>query len=97
MRLDFSREETPTEYDADVCVVGAGAAGYTLAHELRASGLRVLVVVGGRTGVHEAEQTLYEAEIAGLPYVGRRIDDPLGRPTAPFGAAGLRGPGLGAP
>ena len=70
MRQDFALPTTPSAYDADVCVIGAGAAGYALARELKDSGLSVLMLAGGRTGVHPEEQTLYEAEVAGLPYTG---------------------------
>ena len=49
----------------DVCIVGAGAAGMTLAHALRDSGLSVLVVESGPNA-----QELNEGEVAGLPYNG---------------------------
>ena len=70
MRLDFSKAETPTEFDAEVCVIGAGAAGYTMARELAKSGVSVVMVAGGREGIHPAEQSLYEADVSGKPYVG---------------------------
>ena len=48
MLLDFNRTGETTAFDADVCIVGSGAAGLTLASHL-AGGLRVLVVeAGGR-------------------------------------------------
>ena len=47
MLLDFLQTGDKTEFDADVCIVGSGAAGLTLASHLR--GLRVLIVeAGGR-------------------------------------------------
>ena len=48
MLLDFSRTGERTEFEADICIVGSGAAGLTLASHL-GGGLRVLVVeAGGR-------------------------------------------------
>ncbi len=47
MITDFRRTDAPTEYEADLCIVGSGAAGITLA--ANAHGLRVIVVeAGGR-------------------------------------------------
>ncbi len=48
MLLDFNQTGERTEFDADICIVGSGAAGLTLATQL-GGGLRVLVVeAGGR-------------------------------------------------
>ena len=48
MLLDFLRTGDTTAFDADVCIVGSGAAGLTLAAHL-GGGLRVLIVeAGGR-------------------------------------------------
>jgi choline dehydrogenase-like flavoprotein len=52
---------------AGVCVIGDGAAGMTLAHALRDSGLSVLVV---ESGPAENASTLDAAEVTGLPYNG---------------------------
>lgn len=52
---------------ADVCVVGAGAAGMTVAHALRDAGLSVVVVDSGPV---DDSAPLDEGEIAGLPYNG---------------------------
>ena len=43
----MSLEGAATKLRADVCIVGAGAAGLTLAHVLRGSGLDVLVLESG--------------------------------------------------
>jgi choline dehydrogenase-like flavoprotein len=54
----------------DVCVVGAGAAGVTIARELDSTGLRVLVLEGGARGVDERTQSLYRSEVVGLAHHG---------------------------
>ena len=48
----------------DVCIVGAGAAGITLALQFLRADLRVLVLESGRELPDPATQALYEAEIA---------------------------------
>ncbi len=56
-----------TRLTADVCVIGAGAAGITLALELEDSGLSVLVLEGGSTQEDPASQAVYEGSIVGEP------------------------------
>ncbi len=50
--------------DCDVCVVGAGAAGLSVAHELAGSGLRVVVVAGGGKRENRQAQRLYHGNVA---------------------------------
>ncbi len=49
--------------DTDVCIVGAGAAGITLALELAGTGLSVLLVESGGMEAEEAVQKLYEGAV----------------------------------
>ena len=49
---------------ADVCIVGAGAAGITLALELADSGLRVLLLESGGLKAERDTQRLYEGAVA---------------------------------
>jgi choline dehydrogenase-like flavoprotein len=51
----------------DVCVVGAGAAGITLAVELEGRGHRVLVLEAGGRDVEESLQEPYGSEVVGEP------------------------------
>ena len=53
-----------TMLQADVCIIGAGAAGITLALALRDSGLDVLLLEGGREQPDPRAQALYEGEVA---------------------------------
>jgi choline dehydrogenase-like flavoprotein len=58
--------QEPPHYD--LCIVGAGAAGITLALELEATGLRVCLLEAGGA-VYEAEtQRLFEGEVVGQEY-----------------------------
>lgn len=49
--------------DCDVCVIGAGAAGLTVAHELAGSGLSVVVVAGGGKRRRARDQALYRGTV----------------------------------
>lgn len=48
----------------DICIVGGGAAGVTVALELMASGKQVLILESGGHGEEEATQALYSGETA---------------------------------
>ena len=54
--------------ETDVCIVGAGAAGITLAKEFRDQSFRVCLLESGGLEPDERTQSLYSGEIAGLPY-----------------------------
>ncbi len=55
---------------ADVLVVGAGAAGISLAVELARLGQHVLLLEGGGALPEEPSQSLYRTDLAGLPHRG---------------------------
>ena len=70
MIFDLLRD-TPGEDDAaDVCVVGAGAAGISLAVELAGRGKKVLLLEGGGRAIEEAAQEPYRSEVAGRAHKG---------------------------
>ncbi len=53
--------------EAEVCIVGAGAAGITLALELGAAGRSVLLVESGGLEPEAEVQALYDLELVGYP------------------------------
>ncbi|MEM8987218.1 MAG: GMC family oxidoreductase [Pseudomonadota bacterium] len=62
MLLDARDFESGTTLDADICVLGAGAAGVTLARELVQGGFQVCVLESGGLEYDDAAQDLYRAE-----------------------------------
>jgi aryl-alcohol dehydrogenase-like predicted oxidoreductase/choline dehydrogenase-like flavoprotein len=55
---------------ANVCIVGAGAAGILLATQLASRGLKVLLLEGGGLDLEARSQELYRTALSGLPYAG---------------------------
>jgi len=52
--------------EAEICIVGGGAAGITLAHALRDRGFRVLLLESGGMELEEPTQALYAGEQRGV-------------------------------
>ena len=66
MRLVDLRElEDPISFDTDLCIVGSGPAGATIAKEFAGSTIEVLVIEGGGAEQTFANQALYEVENVG--------------------------------
>ena len=59
MKLDARRIPSGTVLEADICIVGAGAAGITIARELADSGLAVLLMEAGGEDYEDEAQSLY--------------------------------------
>jgi choline dehydrogenase-like flavoprotein len=68
MFVDGRGISTGEELEADVVIVGGGAAGITLALALDAAELRVLIVESGDRGLQTETQLLYRGGNVGLPY-----------------------------
>jgi choline dehydrogenase-like flavoprotein len=65
---------SPTEAQhADVCIVGAGAAGILLAVELLKKGKSFLPLEVGGAEIEEASQGPYKSEITGLKHNGIHV------------------------
>lgn len=67
MIVDLSHPESIPPFAADVCIVGAGAAGLTLAAELIRQGQRVLLLESGGRELEEKIQQLNAIEKTGQP------------------------------
>lgn len=68
MMVNCRREAPANPIKVDVCVVGGGVAGITLARELAGRELSVCVLESGERKPDKNTQRLCEGEIAGLPY-----------------------------
>lgn len=55
-------------YEADLCIIGAGAAGITLAKEWVGQSARVILLESGGYAAEVDAQSLYEGDVAGNPY-----------------------------
>src|SRR5688572_6250875 len=67
MRFVDANDPSPSSIDVDICIVGAGVAGLTVATELDATRHSVCVLESGSFGPDEATQALYDLEVAGYP------------------------------
>jgi choline dehydrogenase-like flavoprotein len=68
MFLDAREIPEGAKLDCDLCIVGAGAAGITIARELGGSGLEVCVLESGGLESDARTQVLYEGEEVGQRY-----------------------------
>jgi choline dehydrogenase-like flavoprotein len=69
MFIDAEQMVPDQRLAADICIVGAGAAGLVLARAVsRQTNLNVVVLEGGAMRPRSNTQTLYRADIVGLPY-----------------------------
>jgi len=62
MLSDFNQPDIPPTIEVDICILGAGAAGITIALELIDSGLSVLLVESGALEYEQPTQDLYKGE-----------------------------------
>ena len=65
MFVDFDSVSDPVPLEADICIVGAGAAGITLALELVPTGKKILLLEGGDLRPKAQSQSLYEMDLVG--------------------------------
>lgn len=72
MELDARRLEAGTRLDADICIIGAGPAGLTLARELNALSRSVILLESGGLDFDDEHQTWNDGVVIGSPYHGLR-------------------------
>jgi choline dehydrogenase-like flavoprotein len=70
MIADLSAADGPTQLTCDLCVVGTGAAGLTIASEMLDASLNVVLVESGGLDFEPPTQSLYDVDISGLPHPG---------------------------
>ena len=68
MIRDARAVETGTCLDFDICIVGGGAAGITLALELESTGARIGLLEAGGLRYEPNSQSLLDGEVTGNPY-----------------------------
>ena len=66
-QIDARKENLPATLDADICIIGAGAAGITLAAELLPTGRDICLVESGGFAPDADTQSLYDLESTGYP------------------------------
>jgi choline dehydrogenase-like flavoprotein len=72
MELDARELERETRLEADVCIIGAGPAGITLARELIACPCTVILLESGGAETDDELQALNDGAVIGSPYHGLR-------------------------
>src|SRR5277367_3181887 len=70
MITDFAEFDDGAAVAADVCIIGSGAAGITLAREFIGTRFTVIVLEGGGRQVEPASQDPYNSAVIGLPHAG---------------------------
>jgi len=68
MLIDTLTLPENTLIESDVCIVGAGAAGITLARELRGQPYKICLLESGGLDFDEVAQSLYQGANVGVPY-----------------------------
>lgn len=66
MFIDFRKVQSVEEIECDICIIGAGAAGISIAYSLIDSGINVCLLESGGFNYEVATQSLYEGESVGI-------------------------------
>lgn len=67
MLFDYRQNTGPDDFDAHLCIVGAGPAGIILAHQFLGSSLRICLLEGGGLAGDPQVQALYAGASVGQP------------------------------
>jgi len=68
MLVDFETCTDQATFEADVCIIGAGAAGITLSRDLIGAGFRVCLLESGGLDFESSTQDLAQGQSIGFPY-----------------------------
>ncbi len=70
MIIDLQTTNENSEFECDVCIIGTGAAGLTIASEMLKSRLKIILVEAGGIEYEPETQALYNTEISGFSHPG---------------------------
>lgn len=70
MILDFDDLDPGSRFEADICLIGAGVAGLSIAREFLNTNRKVLVIESGGRKDEIQTQRLYQSDVIGLPHDG---------------------------
>src|SRR5581483_2514400 len=68
MLIDFAHADSPREFVTDLCIIGAGAAGVSLALGFARTRFSVCLIESGGFRYEPETQALYEGPTTGLPW-----------------------------
>ncbi|MGZ8994971.1 MAG: GMC oxidoreductase [Rhodospirillales bacterium] len=68
MFIDARKVDENVDIETDLCVIGAGAGGISLAREFNGRPVRVCLLESGGLRAERETQSLYEGESVGIPY-----------------------------
>jgi choline dehydrogenase-like flavoprotein len=63
--IDYLTGAHPEDVEADVCIIGAGAAGIAIAHSFIGTSVQVCLLESGGLGAEQRNQALYEGSSSG--------------------------------
>lgn len=67
MLIDYRHASAPDDFDAHLCIVGAGPAGITIARQFIGTAIRVCLLEGGGLSGDADNQSLYAGDSIGVP------------------------------
>ena len=70
MFIDLRNLDDNSVLEADVCIVGAGPAGISMARKFIGTSIDVLMIESGDLEFDDATQALYQGDSVGIPYFG---------------------------
>jgi choline dehydrogenase-like flavoprotein len=68
MFIDARQVQEDDSIECDICVIGSGAAGLSIASQLIGAGRKLCILESGGLELDPATQALYEGDNVGLPY-----------------------------